>query len=167
MRPRLSVSFPLLFICHRFIKFYRSVFALAAYCGPVGEFPSFYSWCVFVCIHGADHACWTKVGPIAGSFLGQELPFRWVFWTITIYAGVSTVGGALIPETYAPFLLAKRAKTLQASTGFVYVSEYALKADKTETLSHKLLVSTKRPFHMLAKSVSLSFSPTDTDTDSR
>jgi MFS transporter, DHA1 family, multidrug resistance protein len=56
------------------------------------------------------------LGPIVGSFVAQDmnLDWNWVFWVMFIFAGVSTLAMIVfLPETYAPVLLAKKAKKLR------------------------------------------------------
>ena len=44
--------------------------------------------------------------------------WRWLFWVLTIFAGLCTLILAVtLPETYAPILLKKRAQALRKSTG--------------------------------------------------
>ncbi|TFK65925.1 MFS general substrate transporter [Pluteus cervinus] len=54
------------------------------------------------------------LGPIVGGFIVQsDLSWRWVFWVIMAFAGICTTLIFALPETYAPVLLAKRAKRLR------------------------------------------------------
>src|SRR5947207_2894439 len=53
------------------------------------------------------------LGPIAGGFLGMTKGWRWVEGFLAIFSGVLwIVGSLLLPETYAPVLLRKRAQRL-------------------------------------------------------
>ncbi|KAJ9635580.1 hypothetical protein H2204_005754 [Knufia peltigerae] len=50
------------------------------------------------------------VGPIAGGFISQDLDWRWIFWSISIAAGVVAVACLVcLRESYAPVILQKRA----------------------------------------------------------
>lgn len=84
-----------------------------------------------------------------GGYLGQSASWRYLFWLLTAFSGVLFVLGSLIPETYAPVLLRRRALKLSAETGKHHISflDLALKAD--ETLLHKLKVNCSRPFLLL------------------
>jgi MFS family permease len=63
------------------------------------------------------------LGPIVGGFLGEAEGWRWVEGLMAIFTGVLWIAGALlIPETYPPVLLRKRAKALSKQTGKVYRS---------------------------------------------
>ncbi|KAJ3542439.1 hypothetical protein NM208_g4099 [Fusarium decemcellulare] len=60
------------------------------------------------------------IGPIVGGFLGQTEGWRWLHGVMAIFTGVLLILGALlVPETYAPFLLRRRAKMLSKATGRV------------------------------------------------
>ncbi|KAL4939117.1 hypothetical protein BDV06DRAFT_199502 [Aspergillus oleicola] len=58
------------------------------------------------------------VGPVAGGFLAEAEGWRWVFWVIAITTGVISIGALLAyRESYAPVLLARKAKRLAKETG--------------------------------------------------
>ncbi|GAM85273.1 hypothetical protein ANO11243_032770 [Dothideomycetidae sp. 11243] len=58
------------------------------------------------------------VGPVAGAFLAEKTTWRWIFWTITIVAGIVCTAGLLfLRETYGPVLLEKKAARLRKETG--------------------------------------------------
>lgn len=59
--------------------------------------------------------------------------------------------GLMVPETYAPVLLRRRAAALSQSTGLHYVSEYDLHTPKDYTLFAKLKDNLTRPFVLLFK----------------
>ncbi len=60
------------------------------------------------------------IGPIVGGFTGMTVGWRWVMWVMCIFSGaVLLVGSLLLPETYAPVLLRKRAAKLSKMTGKV------------------------------------------------
>ncbi|BGP14481.1 hypothetical protein JCM10213_004603 [Rhodosporidiobolus nylandii] len=103
-----------------------SLFALAPFAGPV-------------------------LGPIVGGFLGLTASWRWIFWLLTIFSGLMWVLGAMIPETYAPVLLRRRAAKLSAETGMVYRSMFDLHPAFAAPLSEKLKAALVRPFYLLFK----------------
>lgn len=88
-------------------------------------------------------------GPIAGGFLGETQGWRWILGLIAILGGVIWISTTLATrETYAPFILRRRAKALSRMTGSVYVSR--LDAGKPpKTLSKELSVSFTRPWVLL------------------
>ncbi|KAG6888248.1 hypothetical protein C0992_009204 [Termitomyces sp. T32_za158] len=57
------------------------------------------------------------IGPIvSGYMIENHVNWRWVFWVMMIFAGVCTVGViVLVPESYAPIILLKKAKKLRKS----------------------------------------------------
>ncbi|CAG7931387.1 unnamed protein product [Penicillium olsonii] len=70
------------------------------------------------------------LGPVVGGFLGEYatadhfLGWRWVQVFLAVFTGlIWIVQGLVIPETYAPLLLSKRADRLSSLTGRVYRSK--------------------------------------------
>ncbi|TGJ79055.1 hypothetical protein E0Z10_g9718 [Xylaria hypoxylon] len=58
------------------------------------------------------------VGPLVGGFLSDHLGWRWLYWLTLILSGIIWVLITFtIPETYAPTILARRAKKLRKETG--------------------------------------------------
>ena len=63
------------------------------------------------------------LGPIVGNFAGEHLGWKWVDGITGILGASCWIGGALlIPETYAPRLLQRRAAKLTQMTGKQYIS---------------------------------------------
>ena len=81
--------------------------------------------------------------------MGAAVNWRNLFWLLTAVSGVMWILGSLIPETYAPVLLRRRAARLSQESGQVYVSFLDLKLDTSETLIQKLKVNVSRPFVLL------------------
>jgi MFS family permease len=72
------------------------------------------------------------IGPIAGGFLGAAAGWRWVEGMMAIFCGVVLVVAMLVcPETYAPYLLRRRAAGLSRVTGKVYASKLDAHSPKT------------------------------------
>ncbi|KAF2862741.1 MFS general substrate transporter [Piedraia hortae CBS 480.64] len=64
------------------------------------------------------------LGPVVGGFVGQTVGWRWVMGVMAIFTGVFwIIGSLLIPETYAPVILRRRASKLSKLTGKVYISQ--------------------------------------------
>ena len=60
-------------------------------------------------------------GPFIAGFLGESEGWRWVMGMLAIFSGVLWIAGTLlVPETYAPVLLRKRAAKLSQMTGKFY-----------------------------------------------
>lgn len=88
------------------------------------------------------------IGPLVGGFLGDAAGWRWLYWLQLI---LSTIVYVLItftvPETYAPTILAKRAKKTRNETGDdEYVTEQDL---DMRPLSERLRIFVLRPFQLL------------------
>jgi multidrug resistance protein len=63
------------------------------------------------------------IGPIVGGFVGENIGWRWIEGIMPIFTGTLAILGALlVPETYGPVLLRKRAASLSKKTGKVYIS---------------------------------------------
>jgi MFS family permease len=64
------------------------------------------------------------LGPICGNFLAAAGGWRWVDVLATLFFAVMFVlGVVLVPETYGPYILRRRAAMLSKETGKVYVSK--------------------------------------------
>lgn len=90
------------------------------------------------------------VGPIAGSYLAAAKGWRWAFWLISILAGAATIAiAAVIRETYAPILLARKARKLNKDTG----KNMRSKIGTTDLSPSQFMIrSLIRPLRMLALS---------------
>ncbi|OAP64666.1 hypothetical protein AYL99_00638 [Fonsecaea erecta] len=63
------------------------------------------------------------IGPVVGGFIAETVGWRWVEGVMAIFTGLLWIFGALvIPETYAPVILSRRAKALTKRTGKLYIS---------------------------------------------
>ncbi|KAF4343106.1 multidrug resistance [Fusarium beomiforme] len=88
------------------------------------------------------------IGPLVGGFLSDAAGWRWLYWIQLILAFVVWVLITFtVPETYAPTLLARRARKLRASTGETdHVTEQEL---DLRPLSERLRIFLIRPFQLL------------------
>ncbi|KAF8342649.1 major facilitator superfamily domain-containing protein [Cantharellus anzutake] len=59
------------------------------------------------------------LGPMVSGFMNvRGLSWRWLFWVLTIFAGVCTLSiYFLLPETYAPVILKQKAQRKRRETG--------------------------------------------------
>ncbi|KAI0903868.1 MFS general substrate transporter [Ustulina deusta] len=98
------------------------------------------------------------LGPVACGFLAQSKGWKWVVGLITILSGVCwLLGMFLVPETYAPVLLKRRAAKLSKLTGKVYKSK--LEAQTAAKPPRELFYSTiVRPWVLLFKEPIMLFS---------
>ncbi|RMZ92656.1 hypothetical protein DV736_g79, partial [Chaetothyriales sp. CBS 134916] len=91
------------------------------------------------------------IGPVVGGFLGETEGWRWLHGLFAIFSGVLWIATTLlVPETYAPFILRRRAKMLSKLTGKVYVSNLDA-GQPPKSLSHQLKISLTRPWILLFK----------------
>jgi multidrug resistance protein len=101
-----------------------SVFSIAPFMGPV-------------------------LGPIVGGFLGMTEGWRWVQGLMAIFSGVVFIWAIfVVPETYPPVLLRKRAVALSKLTGKVYMSRGDIDQG-TITLGEAFSTGLKRPWILL------------------
>ena len=58
------------------------------------------------------------LGPIVGGFVAYKSTWRWLFWSMSAADAVILVSGFLFqPESYAPYILHKKAQKLRQRTG--------------------------------------------------
>ncbi|KAH8585651.1 major facilitator superfamily domain-containing protein [Bisporella sp. PMI_857] len=90
------------------------------------------------------------IGPVAGGFLIEAAGWRWVFWLITIAAGVITVIAFLVmSETYPVILLERKAAILRKETGnLAYRSKLASDLTPRQLMTQSII----RPLNMLFRS---------------
>ncbi|KAI1469763.1 MFS general substrate transporter [Daldinia caldariorum] len=88
------------------------------------------------------------IGPLVGGFLSDAAGWRWLYWIHLILAFIVWVLITFtVPETYAPTILAKRAKKMRQETGSPdYVTEEDI--DK-RPLGERLAIFLVRPFQLL------------------
>ncbi|KAI8720785.1 MFS domain-containing protein [Fusarium sp. LHS14.1] len=91
------------------------------------------------------------IGPIAGGFLGEQEGWRWVEGMMAIFTGIVwIVNSLLIPETYAPYQLRRRAAALSKATGKVYIAK--MDAGRPHTsVATQFKVALLRPWILLFK----------------
>ena len=89
------------------------------------------------------------LGPVIGGFLGENAGWKWVQGFLAIFNGLIWIFGSLIvPETYAPVLLRKRAERLSQTTGKVYRSKLDIERGKVSTKT-AFGTALKRPWILL------------------
>lgn len=63
------------------------------------------------------------LGPVIGGFITINAGWRWVHGVCSIFIGIVWIAGTfLVPETYGPVLLRRKAEALTGETGHVHVS---------------------------------------------
>ncbi|EOD47184.1 putative mfs multidrug protein [Neofusicoccum parvum UCRNP2] len=89
-----------------------------------------------------------EVGPLVGGFINQHASWRWTFYVMLIWAGAQlALIVFLVPETYHPVLLRRKAQKLRTETGNEAWKAPIEKLDKS--VSQTLLWSCVRPFQLL------------------
>lgn len=88
------------------------------------------------------------IGPLVGGFLADAAGWRWLYWIQLILSGIVWfLITFTVPETYAPTILARRAKKLRKSTGSEdHVTEQDL---DLRPLTERLGIFLIRPFQLL------------------
>jgi multidrug resistance protein len=96
------------------------------------------------------------VGPLVGGFLSEAGGWRWLYWIQLILSGVIWIFISFtVPETYAPKLLANRAKKLRKETGdSKFVTEQDL---DTGPFTQRLSLFLLRPFQLLFRELIVFF----------
>ncbi|KAI1275912.1 major facilitator superfamily domain-containing protein [Xylaria sp. FL0933] len=89
------------------------------------------------------------IGPVAGGYIAQNIGWRWLFWLIVILSGFLTLSYLLVPETYHPTLLARKAARLQKENES---TTYIAAGSTRSTAGELLLKSIVRPLKLLCKS---------------
>lgn len=89
------------------------------------------------------------IGPIVGGFVGETIGWRWVEGVMAIFTGVLWIFGTLmVPETYSPVILRKRAEQLSKQTGKVHISFIEKKQGRT-TVKAAFNKAMARPWALL------------------
>jgi len=93
----------------------------------------------------------TCVGPAAApaisGFVSTSIGWRWSFWIGLILAGATLIPLLVLPETFGPVLLERRAKALRKSTGNSQI--FAPIDQEKKELKHILTVTLTRPLRMI------------------
>ncbi|KAJ3535277.1 hypothetical protein NMY22_g6556 [Coprinellus aureogranulatus] len=91
------------------------------------------------------------LGPIVAGFIAHsDVTWRWVFWVMMIFAGACTFTAFLLPETYAPVILARKAKKLRKAEPEKNKDIFAQHERQDWSAKGILHRTLFRPFSMLA-----------------
>ncbi|KAH6613411.1 major facilitator superfamily domain-containing protein [Chaetomium tenue] len=89
------------------------------------------------------------LGPVIGGFITMNVGWRWVHGVCSIFIGVVWIAGSLLlPETYGPVLLRRRAETLSRETGTLHISVLAAQ-NNSATPAEIFGRALKRPWVLL------------------
>lgn len=88
------------------------------------------------------------IGPLVGGFTADNLNWRWLYWLQLILSFTCWILISFtVPETYAPTILARRAKKMRKETGS---DEYVTNEDlDMRPLGERLRIFLLRPFQLL------------------
>ncbi|KAI1423465.1 MFS general substrate transporter [Xylaria sp. FL1777] len=90
------------------------------------------------------------IGPVAGGYIAETLGWHWSFWVVAIIEGVLIVVCLiLLPETYAPVLLERKASRLRKETGNPYLRS---KLDSRKSPKTIFKMALTRPLKLLFQS---------------
>lgn len=87
--------------------------------------------------------------PIISGFCSPTIGWRWSFWIALIYAGATLVPVVFLPETYAPVLLARRARKIRRSDPSLASTVVAPSELESTDLKQLATVVLTRPVRML------------------
>ena len=77
-----------------------------------------------------------SLGPVIGGFISENVGWRWVEWFLAIFTGILWLMSSLVvPETYAPVLLRRRAQKLSKITGRVYKSKLDIERGQVSNIA--------------------------------
>lgn len=138
-----------IFVCRFFAGFFGSA-PLAIVGGALADFWGPVDRGVAICVFGSATFIGPTMGPIIGGFITMShLGWRWTQWiTLIMAAFFGGIGLFVIPETYAPVLLQRKAKKIRYETKNWAIRAPAdeKKVDFKEIIEKYIL----RPFKMLA-----------------
>ena len=103
-----------------------------------------------MCVYSLSPFCGPALGPLVSVFINENLYWRWTFYVLLIYSGVMLfLIILLVPETYVPVLLIKKAKRKRQETGNdKFYAPLEIK-QKEQSLLATAFYSSKRPFLLL------------------
>ena len=121
-----------------------SVFIASCFLGPATG-PAVGSVCAFpFSLHISS-----EIDVLYSHSTSNDLGWRWVFLVMMLFAGSCTLLAVFVPETYAPVLLARKAKHLRAKDPAKNGDLYAASERVDWTLKAILQRTIFRPFKML------------------
>ncbi|RBR20119.1 uncharacterized protein FIESC28_05398 [Fusarium coffeatum] len=90
-----------------------------------------------------------SLGPVIGGFIGEAAGWRWVQGFLAILGGICCLSMTMIiPETFAPTLLSRRAERISRIQGQIYISKLA-KDRRGKALRESIKEALVRPWVLL------------------
>ncbi|KAF7731791.1 hypothetical protein EC973_008306 [Apophysomyces ossiformis] len=136
-----------LLVCRFFAGFFASV-ALTLAGGTISDLFAAQDRGYAIAYFAAAPYAGPVLGPIVGGWISVGTQsWRWIYWVNMMFAGVMWIIICIMPETYHPVLLKKRAKRIRFETGdptYVTVEE-----EFPVPLSELVKSTLVRPFMML------------------
>lgn len=134
------------------LRFLGGFFAspcLATGGASVGEVTKFWNFPLSLALWSIGAVCGPSLGPFFGAILSVKAGWRWTFWFIMIVSGFSlALLTFFLPETYAPTLLARKAKRLRARTGNERITTIGLLENEERTVHQILVEALWRPIEV-------------------
>ncbi|GAA5976464.1 hypothetical protein JCM10908_005509 [Rhodotorula pacifica] len=146
----LAKNIETLLICRFLAAFFGSA-PLTNSGGVIGDMFSASERAVAMSLFSAAPMLGPVIGPIVGGFVIMNASWHFIFWILTAFSFVMLFAGSMIPETYSPVLLRRRAAALEKETGKVYRSMYDLHPSFAAPLTTKMRTALSRPFVLLFK----------------
>ncbi|CBX96232.1 hypothetical protein LEMA_P111510.1 [Plenodomus lingam JN3] len=116
--------------------------------GTVGDLFAKHELSAPMMVYTASPFVGPEVGPLIGGFIVEHTTWRWCFYVLIIWSGVQlALIVFLVPETYHPVLLRRKAIRLRRETGN---QEWIAPIEKLErSVTKTVLWSCIRPFQLL------------------
>ncbi|KAG5421323.1 MDR1 [Candida metapsilosis] len=134
------------------LRFLGGFFAspcLATGGASVGEVTKYWNFPLSLALWSIGAVCGPSLGPFFGAILTVKAGWRWTFWFIMIVSGFSlALLTFFLPETYAPTLLARKAKRLRARTGNDRITTEGLLENERRTMHQILVEALWRPIEV-------------------
>ena len=94
------------------------------------------------------------IAPIIAGFISLRTTWRWVMWVLTFATGFTFIFGIIfLNETFAPVILARKAKKLRIETGNKDLQTLFEVTEEGESLWHKIGKNLIRPAKLLTGNV--------------